>query len=216
MADNYVEQLLEQWGLQDLIPIFNDEGIDEEAFKLLDVQSIEAIIKKKGPQLKFKQKFNQFHIQKWVLHCTNSAPTNTVDGTESSVSTNTNALDNTNIVYTINQHDEHLDLNAQNPEQTIENNDETIYVMTEYTEPSFLEGVSQEPPNKKRNTSIFMAGSLENFLQASVEGRHILLNKKSGFLNNTFRNKLCHLIISHLLNISERCVFKYLINIFYT
>ncbi|XP_033124854.1 uncharacterized protein LOC117123120 [Anneissia japonica] len=50
---SYVSEKLEEWNLQSLKEIFEENLIDEEAFLLLDVDTIKELIKPVGPRLKF-------------------------------------------------------------------------------------------------------------------------------------------------------------------
>lgn len=53
MADDYVVNLLEEWELQELIEIFKEQGIDQDAFMILDQTVIKELIGKVGLRLKF-------------------------------------------------------------------------------------------------------------------------------------------------------------------
>ncbi|XP_033095734.1 uncharacterized protein LOC117100242 [Anneissia japonica] len=50
---SYVSEKLEEWNLQSLKEIFEENLIDEEAFLLLDVDTIKELIKPVGSRLKF-------------------------------------------------------------------------------------------------------------------------------------------------------------------
>ncbi|KAM9488568.1 uncharacterized protein Hap1MRO34_005469 [Clarias gariepinus] len=58
--DTFVRQKLTEWQLPDLIDSFTDQAIDEESFLLLDEGTINCIIPKIGPRLKFLKYFREF------------------------------------------------------------------------------------------------------------------------------------------------------------
>lgn len=70
MADKYVEDTLESWGMGELVTNFNDEGIDEEAFNILDDDTVKQLIPKAGLRLKFRRNYNILmnaaKIQNWL------------------------------------------------------------------------------------------------------------------------------------------------------
>jgi hypothetical protein len=53
------------------------------------------------------------------------------------------------------------------------------------------------------DTSLF-PGGLETFLRQSVEGQILLQNKQKGILDTNGRQKICNIIISHLLLNNEK------------
>ncbi|XP_024115340.1 uncharacterized protein LOC112137320 isoform X1 [Oryzias melastigma] len=53
--DSFVANKLIEWQLPELTDIFKDQEIDEEAFKLLDAETIRNLIPKVGPRLKFSK-----------------------------------------------------------------------------------------------------------------------------------------------------------------
>ncbi|KAJ8037460.1 hypothetical protein HOLleu_18274 [Holothuria leucospilota] len=61
MADEEIRQLLTDWGLEDVIRQFEENGIDKAAFKLLDKTVIQELIPKIGSRLKFISKFKEYH-----------------------------------------------------------------------------------------------------------------------------------------------------------
>lgn len=55
--DSFVINTLTDWQLTDLLESFKEEGIDEESFLLLDEATINQLIPRAGPRLKFLKKF---------------------------------------------------------------------------------------------------------------------------------------------------------------
>ncbi|ROL44307.1 hypothetical protein DPX16_8729 [Anabarilius grahami] len=53
--DSFVKEQLEEWNLSHLIETFQEEGVDEESFMLLDDASIAALIPRIGVRVKFKK-----------------------------------------------------------------------------------------------------------------------------------------------------------------
>ncbi|XP_067241577.1 uncharacterized protein si:dkey-286j15.1 [Chanodichthys erythropterus] len=53
--DSFVKERLEEWNLSHLIETFQEEGVDEESFMLLDDASIAALIPRIGVRVKFKK-----------------------------------------------------------------------------------------------------------------------------------------------------------------
>ncbi|XP_055536297.1 uncharacterized protein LOC129724984 [Wyeomyia smithii] len=58
--DNYVKNLLNGWNMSELIKIFQEEEIDESAFKCLKYDMIKEIIPKVGKRAKFVQKYEEY------------------------------------------------------------------------------------------------------------------------------------------------------------
>ncbi|XP_051979327.1 uncharacterized protein LOC127640673 isoform X2 [Xyrauchen texanus] len=58
--DSFVTDKLTEWRLSELIENFRDEDIDEEAFLLLDEDTIKNLVPKVGPRLKFLSLFREF------------------------------------------------------------------------------------------------------------------------------------------------------------
>ncbi|XP_057332779.1 uncharacterized protein LOC130672302 [Microplitis mediator] len=58
--DEFVSDILRRWNLEDLLQIFEEEKIDEEAFKALDNDAINNIIPRWGWRVKFKKKYEAF------------------------------------------------------------------------------------------------------------------------------------------------------------
>ncbi|XP_049331036.1 uncharacterized protein LOC103026616 [Astyanax mexicanus] len=56
----FVINTLTEWQLTELVERFKEEGIDEESFLLLDEATINQLIPRAGPRLKFLQKFRNF------------------------------------------------------------------------------------------------------------------------------------------------------------
>ncbi|XP_038595263.1 uncharacterized protein LOC119918520 [Micropterus salmoides] len=57
--DTFVINILTDWQLTDLVERFKEEGIDEESFILLDEPTINQLIPRAGPRLKFLKKFRE-------------------------------------------------------------------------------------------------------------------------------------------------------------
>ncbi|KAK9966163.1 hypothetical protein ABG768_003289 [Culter alburnus] len=57
--DSFIKERLQQWNLCDLIETFQEEGVDEESFMLLDEVSIAALI----PRIGLRVKFSKFHSE---------------------------------------------------------------------------------------------------------------------------------------------------------
>ncbi|GFT73800.1 uncharacterized protein TNCV_1327952 [Trichonephila clavipes] len=55
-----VEEKLKEWKLEEYLSNFENEGIDEESFFLLDDETMKLLIPKAGPRLKFKKYLNSF------------------------------------------------------------------------------------------------------------------------------------------------------------
>ncbi|CAH0562823.1 unnamed protein product [Brassicogethes aeneus] len=60
MADDFVVEMLAEWGLDVLTDVFREEAIDEEALKILDEETINVIVKKSGLKLKLKERLKEF------------------------------------------------------------------------------------------------------------------------------------------------------------
>lgn len=58
--DTYVKNLLNGWNLPELIKVFQEEEIDEGAFKCLKYDMIKEIIPKVGKRAKFVQKYEEY------------------------------------------------------------------------------------------------------------------------------------------------------------
>ncbi|XP_064644465.1 uncharacterized protein LOC135498188 [Lineus longissimus] len=56
--ENFTEVILKEWGMEELISVFNEHGIDEECFHLLDEDTLKELIPRIGTQLRFKQKLS--------------------------------------------------------------------------------------------------------------------------------------------------------------
>ncbi|KAJ8909351.1 hypothetical protein NQ315_014971 [Exocentrus adspersus] len=59
-TDEY-KLLLKQWGLEKFISRFEDEGITDESFYLLDEETVQTIFDKKGPLLIFRKRYRDLH-----------------------------------------------------------------------------------------------------------------------------------------------------------
>ncbi|XP_054709519.1 uncharacterized protein LOC129219219 [Uloborus diversus] len=59
--DVFVKSLLEDWNLSEFASNFENEGIDEYSFPLLDEETIRLLIPKAGPRLKFLKLFRTTH-----------------------------------------------------------------------------------------------------------------------------------------------------------
>lgn len=58
MANKYVEDILNKWGMGEMLEAFDEEGIAEEAFKILDDDTVRQLIPKAGLRLKFRRSYN--------------------------------------------------------------------------------------------------------------------------------------------------------------
>ncbi|XP_055624026.1 uncharacterized protein LOC129767320 isoform X2 [Toxorhynchites rutilus septentrionalis] len=58
--DTYVKNLLNSWNMPELIKVFQEEDIDEGAFKCLKYDMIKEIIPKVGKRAKFVQKYEEY------------------------------------------------------------------------------------------------------------------------------------------------------------
>lgn len=58
--DTYVKNLLNGWNMPELIKVFQEEEIDESAFKCLKYDMIKEIIPKVGKRAKFVQKYEEY------------------------------------------------------------------------------------------------------------------------------------------------------------
>lgn len=68
MADDFVKNILKEWELDQLTEIFENESIDEEAFRLLERNVIKDIIKKVGLRMKFEKKYTEwFSLTEWTV-----------------------------------------------------------------------------------------------------------------------------------------------------
>ncbi|GFQ94323.1 uncharacterized protein TNCT_416771 [Trichonephila clavata] len=57
---DFVEKKLKEWKMEEYLSNFENEGIDEESFFLLDDDTLKSLIPKAGPRLKFKKYLNSF------------------------------------------------------------------------------------------------------------------------------------------------------------
>lgn len=197
MADEFVKSILTEWGMENYIETFNEEQIDEEAFRLLDDNTIMSLLKKAGHVLKFKKKFQQFLlIDNWVDRNEQSTSTVTVSTEDASPSTSfTSSF--SDFIYLENEPSSNEAL--QDPKTT-----PSFILMPPPPPPPPLPVtnlvLNEEVPIKKRKIC------LEGLLKQTVEGRKILSKKAQGFLDNNLRNKLSNLIVSHLINTDKRYI----------
>ncbi|KAM9392905.1 nuclear GTPase SLIP-GC-like isoform 2-T2 [Pholidichthys leucotaenia] len=61
--DDFVRDKLSEWGLSELIEVFEDERIDKESLLLLEEQHIENLPIKTGFKVKFKNRLKRFKIE---------------------------------------------------------------------------------------------------------------------------------------------------------
>ncbi|KAF2902500.1 hypothetical protein ILUMI_03687, partial [Ignelater luminosus] len=194
MADSFVKNLLRDWNLSELTEFFEKEGIDEEAFQLLDDAVIESLIPTIGLRLKFQSKYVKYtnfdKLQNWESASTLTLSPSSHLGERSSGTFIIN--DNVDI-------DENSIILMPPPLPA----SISIPMISDQNE----EAVQT---NKRIRKSIFLV-NLESFLRESVEGRLILPQKSEGLLDNNSRNKLCKLIISKLVN-TNICILPTILN----
>ncbi|XP_014861725.1 PREDICTED: nuclear GTPase SLIP-GC-like isoform X2 [Poecilia mexicana] len=73
--DDFVRDTLAQAGLNDLIKVFKDEGIDTETFYMLQDADIEKLIPKMGSRLKFKKLIRRLKAEQTPNESPNHFPT---------------------------------------------------------------------------------------------------------------------------------------------
>ncbi|TDH02909.1 hypothetical protein EPR50_G00157500 [Perca flavescens] len=66
---DFVQEKLTEWGFNDLVQRFEDEGIDKEIFLNLEDTNINVLIPKIGPRVKFKQRLKEYLQWKSMETC---------------------------------------------------------------------------------------------------------------------------------------------------
>ncbi|XP_060921715.1 nuclear GTPase SLIP-GC-like isoform X3 [Labrus mixtus] len=84
--DDFVKRKLTEWRLSDWIENFQDQGIDEESFYLLDKDDIKDLITKVGPRAKFKKRLKSLKGEK---NATNQEHEETADSAQVLANSNT-------------------------------------------------------------------------------------------------------------------------------
>ncbi|CAH0556701.1 unnamed protein product [Brassicogethes aeneus] len=165
------EKHLSEWGLSSYIEIFQDEGIDDESFTLLDEETINKIFSKSGPRLKFKKYFSNLTNSQSYVNVENVENFNPIysQSTLSTLSVDTGSSDS--IIF---EPDNDLLEIIKRPLEEISTNS----IIT-----------------KKIKLDDF---NLENVLKLCPEGQIILAGRNR--LNNDLRQKISKVVVNHLIS----------------
>ncbi|KAI4455641.1 hypothetical protein MML48_9g00001200 [Holotrichia oblita] len=169
-----VEDLLNEWNLGQFYPIFQEEGITEESFPLIDQETIDILFKKSGPKLLFKKKFEEFK---------NNLPDSNQEGAST---TSTSTVSNSD--------DSLSDINFI-PD------DEIKKMINDFKVPQVpcVSKNNNELKRRRVENSLF-TGGLEQLIQSEPEGKLILYNKNK--LNNTLRQHICKIVVNELIKLN--------------
>ncbi|XP_031350570.1 uncharacterized protein LOC116176215 isoform X3 [Photinus pyralis] len=185
------KKLLEAWGMSNYIEAFEDDGIDDESFPILDSETIAKLFPKSGPRLIFKKKYNEmfptpatsksFEVESSDLYnCSTPASVSTY-------TTNESIITDLDVSFVPDQ--ELLDV--------IEN------IGNKVSEKRKIDDPLDNTPScsKKQQTglgdidSVFPEG-LERVLQKYTDGKLVLLNRNK--LTNDLRQKLVKVAVNEL------------------
>ncbi|CAG9820577.1 unnamed protein product [Phaedon cochleariae] len=193
---DYQLQLIE-WGFCEYVSAFEEEGIDDSSFALLDDETIRNIFEKAGPRLLFTKLFND-------LKSSNKE------------NTRENVSNNSGLIMVDTSQDASIDPSIAS---SIISTPSKSYIFEPDEEMRSLlfdkSGMEiEEIPNDKRkgedmnlsrhkkvqrtSQSIFPQG-LVTLLEKYTDGKIVILNKKK--LNNDHRQKLCKVIVNELISL---------------
>ncbi|XP_053688906.1 uncharacterized protein LOC128738085 [Sabethes cyaneus] len=201
--DEYVRDLLQKWELEELIPKFGDEEVNEKAFKCLTEDIIRELIPKLGKRAIFNKAYKEFREQQLVIEDTKEDESEYTPEFE----TIKNVLTDKNIEK-LSQADFPPDVSDvksttgplrnppgdtdRNEKQSNENLNENQLVPTI--------PLSIEPLTEPSESDLQTMEALRSILNASYSSSH-LLNKD--FLTPTHRKELSDEVIKFLYNKNE-------------
>ncbi|KAK9694702.1 hypothetical protein QE152_g33350 [Popillia japonica] len=174
-----MEKLLQSWGLGEFYGAFEDEGITEESFELLDDETINILFKKSGPRLIFKNKYKEYKRTWFTQEIASSG--------SSSSSTITVLSDDQYIV------DELDDILMPPPQQPLP------HVII--SESSSLNIISPQEKKRKISQNRLFPDGLEAVLLKYPEGRLALGHRNK--LTNDLRQKIAKIVVNELLGLAN-------------
>ncbi|XP_044754538.1 uncharacterized protein LOC123314457 [Coccinella septempunctata] len=190
------KSILKSWGLEYLIQLFEDEGIDDTAFDLLDEQTMKELIPKKGSFLIFRSKYEQYKNKKVIEDALKS------DIIIDSLETASNSTSTARTVTISDLGTPYYSSDVSNDSRCFIPELDAILNSEEQSNENAcpnLTPIMRESKTKRPSSSLFINYmSLEDLLRSSTEGRILLAKKQK--LTNDSRQKLVNLIIDELIN----------------
>ncbi|KAJ8966516.1 hypothetical protein NQ317_002526 [Molorchus minor] len=191
--------LLLEWGFSDFITVFEEEGIDDDSFKLLDKETIDKLFIKSGPRLSFNKKYQDFMA--------NSGNNCLVEDNDRLSQSDDISSEVASSVFSFEQSSS---IEAEVQELFIINSDTGILTPETGPKPE-TQGIFNnvnskrkssdelKPSEKKHKLDSIFPQDLQALLDKSPEGKIVLLHKDK--LSNDQRQKLVKIIVNELFSI---------------